>query len=85
MIYDVCFLMNIECVFVLVIIILIVIFFSHEYGNNDYCKNNGLCFRQNPNEDRWNFVCLCPECLYGSQCRKLFYYITYDNNSNVFN
>lgn len=41
-------------------------FYNGEYGTCDYCQNNGVCFRQDPYINWWNFVCLYPKCSYGT-------------------
>jgi hypothetical protein len=55
-------------------------FYNHEHGNCNYCKNDGLCIRQDPKENSWNFICLCPKCSYGSLCQfaPKNYFITFD-------
>jgi hypothetical protein len=55
-------------------------FFYHEYSICNYCKNDGLCLRQKPNEDQWKFRCLCQKCSFGSLCQFLSgnYFITLD-------
>ena len=54
--------------------------FHHKYNFCDYCKNDGLCVRENPHEQRWNFVCLCPKCSFGRRCQFTSenYFITLD-------
>ena len=54
--------------------------FNHQHGNCDYCKNDGLCLRQNSFESKWIFTCLCQECSYGSICQfaRGSYFITLD-------
>jgi hypothetical protein len=55
-------------------------FFFHEHGNCNYCQNDGLCLRDNSNENQWNFVCLCSKCSFGSFCQFASgnYFITLD-------
>ncbi|CAF4972767.1 unnamed protein product, partial [Rotaria sp. Silwood1] len=54
--------------------------FNHEQSNCDYCENNGLCLRKDPNENQWEFICLCPECSFGILCQFLIgsYFTTLD-------
>ena len=54
--------------------------FNHERGNCDYCQNDGLCLRQNSNQDQWIFTCLCQKCSYGALCQfsPANYFITLD-------
>jgi hypothetical protein len=54
--------------------------FNHEYNYCNYCKNDGLCLRENSELNQWNYVCLCPKCTSGSLCHFISgnYFITLD-------
>jgi hypothetical protein len=55
-------------------------FINHEHSNCNYCKNNGLCLREDSKQNQWNYDCLCPKCSSGSLCQFIDgnYFITFD-------
>jgi len=54
--------------------------FQHDSITCDYCQNDGLCLRRNPEFDQWNSICICSKCSSGRSCELATgnYYVNLD-------